>query len=308
MLRSQSISNISEQRKSKNGFLNALRPRKNSELNIGSTKLQKNPRPLSSSASSINLNQKYNEGLEVKSSYTTTIARRRTGVINKENYSESILSTGNVDSTKLTSKNKTLKTRSSAPNLKRQSMLISNPMVNATIPDQMDQEFSKMLSEKAPLDSHYLRNVNSSDTLYSINDIIDEQYSVKLVNFDEGDPMSDSDSFATLHRTTNMDDISGFVMQIDPKQERLPINNRKSLDLENLEAEKLVKVLNCEKDCFVSNLTLIENAIFLSSTGKTEINKRSCPLLDDINSEIMKSLKEDTYNEQNDYSITIINS
>lgn len=176
MLRSQSISNLSDQRKSKTtGFLNSLKSRKLSSKDLKSqlrnnnqtTNTERSSRPLTSGMGSSNLLHKdssTNETSPTKGDYRSTVARERGAGIsnnldNKENFNPPISSFKSKSGSSASSINedyqppsRTLRTRSSAPNLKGSSSKLnestngqssSSPIANETYSPSLSSKASK---------------------------------------------------------------------------------------------------------------------------------------------------------------------
>ncbi|CUM45503.1 uncharacterized protein AC631_05255 [Debaryomyces fabryi] len=317
MLRSQSISNLNEQRKSKMGFLSSLRSRKSSSNDLHSklisepSNMQKNkPRPLSLSVSSINLNQKFHEPVD-QNSYSSNVSKQRQGSISiedKENISviPRLKSRRNLHNT---AEGRTLKTRSSAPNLnkgKRSSMftgsVASTPMINI-FPDSNNNIIDESSIESPEFVSPETITDNS-DSLFA------SPIHLELID----DEFSDEDlQSRKLHRTTNLTNINDFIRLIDDGEKYqsvnyLPINNRKSLDFEKFERNKIRKSLqdNLDRECstnFISNLSLVENAVFLSIEKYQKSQSDFMNFLED--DDYINSIKNDPYdNEPDEYYLT----
>lgn len=318
MLRSQSISNLNEQRKSKMGFLNPLRSRKSSSNDLHSnlvpekTSTEKNkPRPLSLSVSSINLNQRYHESGNINS-YTSNVTKQRQGSISaddKENINmmPRLKSRRNLSSLD----GRTLKTRSSAPNLnksKRSSMLssaISSPTPAINIFSDSNEHAIDESSIESPAQV-------SPETISDMNDsLYTSPIHLELID----DEFSDEDlQSRKIHRTTNLTNINEFIKLIDNGDKYqsanfLPINNRKSLELENFERIEIGKSLqnNLHRECstnFVSNLSLVENAVFLSIEKYHTSNSRFLSYLEDI--DYSNAIKNEPYdNESDEYYLNL---
>lgn len=309
MLRSQSISNLNEQRKSKTGFLSSLRSRKSSSTDLHSklisqpSNFQKNkPRPLSLSVSSINLNQKLQDSKD--GSYTSNVSKQRLGSIeDKENiYGGSKYKTNRIGPPSF--EGKTLKTRSSAPNLnksKRNSMFSSSvsshtPNINI-LPDAPSSKI-----DESPAESLFVSPETISDTC---DPIYASPIHLELID----DEFSDDDLQARkLHRTTNLANINEFMKLVDePDQYKaskfLPINNRKSLEFEKFERNKIKQSLqdNLDREAstnFISNLKLVENTMFLSIEKLREMENDFLLSLDD--NDYVSSIKNDPYDNESD--------
>lgn len=162
MLKSQSISNLSEQRKSKaSGFLNSLKSRKSSSKdlksylrtnnNVSNTEhnnTNSNKNRITASMSSISLLLKLHDHQDGhspsknKNDYSSTVARERGArVLDKENYlppnhtlknkkSSSSVGSFHEEIQPHVSPFKALKTRSSAPNLKSGTSLSTSPNIS----------------------------------------------------------------------------------------------------------------------------------------------------------------------------------
>lgn len=312
MLRSQSISNLNEQRKSKMGFLSSLRSRKSSSNDLHSklisepSNMQKNkPRPLSLSVSSINLNQKFHEPTD-HSSYSSNVSRQRQGSISTED-KENVSSIPRLKSRRNlqnTTESRTLKTRSSAPNLnksKRTSMFTNSvtatPVINI-FPDSNDNIIDESSVETPEL--------ISPETITDMNDsLYASPIHLELID----DEFSDEDlQSRKLHRTTNLTNINDFIRLIDDGEKYqsgnyLPINNRKSLDFEKFERNKIRKSLqtNLDKECstnFISSLNLVENAVFLSIEKYQNSQNDFVNFLED--DDYINAIKNDPYDNESD--------
>lgn len=113
-----------------------------------------------------------------------------------------------------------------------------------------------------------------------VDDILDVKHDLLLGDSilmeDHGicdDSMFDDDVLSSLqaetntkkiHRTTNILNISEFIKSIDHNQEIIPMNNRKSLELEQDECNQILQTLqqNCEHSSV--DLNLVENVMFLA--------------------------------------------
>mmetsp|Transcript_5578 Transcript_5578/g.7062 ORF Transcript_5578/g.7062 Transcript_5578/m.7062 type:complete len:187 (-) Transcript_5578:127-687(-) len=125
------------------------------------------------------------------------------------------------------------------------------------------------------------------------------------------DEFSDEDlQSRKLHRTTNLTNINDFIRLIDDGEKYqsvnyLPINNRKSLDFEKFERNKIRKSLqdNLDRECstnFISNLSLVENAVFLSIEKYQKSQSDFMNLLED--DDYINTIKNDPYdNEPDEY-------
>lgn len=257
MLRSQSISNFSDSKKK--GFLSSLRSRKSSNSSLNSASISaptSKPRPLSLLASSMTLNRhvqdEFKENLQPeKSTKSTTKSQQRPVSVLFSNAPSS----------------RSLKTRLSTPNLKRSSVYLG------TITAPESRESITILPDAASdkLDEQLLEDSNSPYTPEAavVTDTIPDVSTISIED-EELDLKS-----LKLHRTTNYYGISDFVLLMlhdhvdrDAQTSYLPINNRKSLDIERLEQDKIRRSLQMSllKECkeYESNLQLVENALFIS--------------------------------------------
>lgn len=184
-----------------------------------------------------------------------------------------------------------LKTRSSEPHLKRHSMLPMSALhfnltnlsqsANSTPPiDILPDEISDKASiyDSDSIDSPPTYSPYTPDT-ENIYDPLLDLASIYIDNdFEFGYEEEVEDKFLnyqkqTIGRTNNLNNIGEFVKLIDEHHEsllnRLPINNRKSLDMEQLEhnqiRESLQLNLNKEanEDNYITKLKLVENAVFV---------------------------------------------
>ena len=166
-----------------------------------------------------------------------------------------------------TNNSRTLKTRLSTPNLKRSSVYLGS------IAAPGSRESIAILPDAASdkLDEQLLEDTNSPYTpdAVVVTDTIPDVSTISIED-EELDLKSQK-----LHRTTNYYGISDFVLlmlhdHVDSEAQTsdLPINNRKSLDIERLEQDKIRRSLQMSllKECkeWKSNLQLVENAIFIS--------------------------------------------
>lgn len=112
-------------------------------------------------------------------------------------------------------------------------------------------------------------------------------------------------SIRKIHRTTNLYNIKEFrkLMNVSiDEDDMLPLINRKSLQFESLECQKLESLLNHSDpivdDNFSSTLTLVENVYFLTTTSETKSN---FPFEDDI--DYCQLFKEESYDVESDETI-----
>jgi hypothetical protein len=123
------------------------------------------------------------------------------------------------------------------------------------------------------------------------------------------DEFSDEDlQSRKLHRTTNLTNINDFIRLIDDGEKYqsgnyLPINNRKSLDFEKFERNKIRKSLqtNLDKECstnFISSLNLVENAVFLSIEKYQNSQNDFVNFLED--DDYINAIKNDPYDNESD--------
>lgn len=284
MLRSQSISNLSDSRKK--GFLSSFRSRKSSSssLNIASISGPTGEvRPLSLLMSTISLNRHVSENKE-----NVNPASEKSSKSSRLQRPASVL---------YSNTSRTIKTRLSTPNLKRSSAYFGsiNPPSNresvVILPDT--------LSDK--LDEHLIEDGQSPYTpdAVLVTDTIADSSTISIP--DETLDLSSR----KLHRTTNYYGISDFVLLMlhdhvdsDAQTSYLPINNRKSLEVERLEQDKIRRSLqmSLQRECkeWDSNLRLVENALFvsISSVNSCEFMDR----LDDIDYTAL--LKDEQYTEE----------
>ena len=255
MLRSQSISNFSDSKKK--GFLSSLRSRKSSNSSLNSATISaptSKPRPLSLLVSSMTLNR------HVQDDFKENLNPEKSSKSGRSQRPVSVLFSN-------TNSSRSLKTRLSTPNLKRSSVYLgsiaapSSRESIAILPDAASDKLDEQLLEDT--NSPYTPDaVVVTDTIPDVSTISieDEELDLKSLK---------------LHRTTNYYGISDFVLlmlhdHVDSEAQTsyLPINNRKSLDIERLEQDKIRRSLQMSllKECkeWESNLQLVENAIFIS--------------------------------------------
>ncbi|KAK6459767.1 uncharacterized protein RJT20DRAFT_22665 [Scheffersomyces xylosifermentans] len=261
-------------------------------------------------------------------------------------------------------KQKTLQTRSSAPNLHsansakahlqknlhtrghRSSMLL-NGVINVHHKDSnttmilQDKDKSK---SRDSLGIEYNGRISppssgsdlTSETATTVDSLLD-QTSIKFIDFDNstqgesdegsydttGSSIDDDDDaktktdedltedFQKMHRTTNSYNMSEFMQIMKENDEltdtnKLPISNRRSLEMENMERAKLINLLNTDlvKDEFYcSDLSLIENGIFLTVNKKGTDSQTAFfeRILDDIDYDyLFKEEEYDYYDNLND--------
>lgn len=255
MLRSQSISNFSDSKKK--GFLSSLRSRKSSNSSLNSASISaptSKPRPLSLLVSSMTLNR------HVQDDFKENLNPEKSSKSGRSQRPVSVLFSN-------TNNSRTLKTRLSTPNLKRSSVYLGS------IAAPGSRESIAILPDAASdkLDEQLLEDTNSPYTpdAVVVTDTIPDVSTISIED-EELDLKSQK-----LHRTTNYYGISDFVLlmlhdHVDSEAQTsyLPINNRKSLDIERLEQDKIRRSLQMSllKECkeWKSNLQLVENAIFIS--------------------------------------------
>lgn len=121
---------------------------------------------------------------------------------------------------------------------------------------------------------------NIDDTTGSLEDgdddeAADQTLTEKSLPVIEKKPLSDY-SIRKMHRTTNLYNIKEFQKLMNmtiEEEDMLPVDNRKSLQVESLERQKLVELLNTSdptlEDDYSSTLTLVENVYFLTTTSET---------------------------------------
>lgn len=284
MLRSQSISNLSDSKKK--GFLSSLRSRKSSNSSLNAANISaptSKPRPLSLLMSSMSLNRQRDEYKENVDPAQDKPKPGRTPRPMSALFSNS--------------GSRSLKTRLSAPNLKRSS-LYGGPI---TVPGSRESVIVLPDVASDKLDEMLLEDTNSPytpDAAITTDTIPD----VSTISFEDEELDLSSQK---LHRTTNCYGISDFVLLMlhdhidtDTHTSYLPINNRKSLDMERMEQEQIRRSLQLSimKECteWESNLKLVENAIFISIN--TVAGNLLLDLLDD--SDYTTMLKEEPYMEE----------
>lgn len=274
MLRSQSISNLHD-RKS-NSFLSSFRaktkpkPSASTELTRHkiSGPLDSRHRPLSQSASSLNLGQKYTDNL-------SSAGKQRVAGFNaadKENASStnhlhraSVAAPSNS-----TTNTRTLKTRSSAPNLKstkRQSMFFGT-FSHATPPMEILADSSLMVDEDDHSFNDDLEYSPFTPDDYGLAAAIDPIQDVTPICIDpdfEEEYILDTG----VKRKTPTHNINDFAKLIDETDTtpRLAMNNRKSLEFEALERsgirESMQRNMSREDSSWTTTLKLVENVIFI---------------------------------------------
>ncbi|KAK6205647.1 uncharacterized protein RJT21DRAFT_17658 [Scheffersomyces amazonensis] len=359
MLRSQSISNLNDQRKSKStAFFSSFRSRKFSSNDLHSivdstpttstpdTNTTANQRPLSASVSSINLSGGGGKLQPIK--HSSSAAQQRLYHSSKSSISTSEDKENIVPAS--IARTKSLKLRSSAPNLNLAQAATTS--ANAiTVTSSNNNNNASQLYTRRLRSSMFLNNIISNDydslkseykgrisppvsfmspeTIGTVDTLVD-QSPIKLTDFEN--TSQDFDSEATLssfsnsstptedefperkrtnstkrklHRTTNSYNINEFIKIL--KQEdstKLPVNNRKSLELESLERKKLTSLLNAnEVQPYKSTLSLIGNSIFLvikdnEIANNNEDNDDSIKFsnsLEDI--DYIDALREDGYDD-----------
>lgn len=287
MLRSQSISNLSE-RKPKPSFLSSLRLRRLSNKDLQApSDTAKGLRPLSTSVSSVNLNQKY---VDAKSSYTSTVARERGKHLleNKENMLHSGPRPEITVALSTETPSKTLKTRLSAPNLNGTSAYkpkrhltmfgintLANHAMNSPVTVFADDTTEESLIDDT--NSPYTPNTANS-TMGNDN----VNFSPITVLFLDSDLASDDGDVVPkkLHRTANLENLGDFIRSVSKDSHNIiPISNRRSLEFEAIERDTLKKLL-CKDQQLGVNLHLVENVLFISvgedilqgNLGETFIN------------------------------------
>lgn len=341
MLRSQSISNLSDRKPKTGGFLHSLKSRKSFSKDL---KSQLRPslsdskplRPLTSSVSSMNLLHKRKEDTP---NYSQSVARERNGSHdNKENYLLPLMTLKSkptaTSSAPSFDESRSLKSRSSAPNLKASPTTTSNKVnhrnstcytyghatkasISSSIVTSTSSLFNIMSDEE---------NTTVSSPLTPVDDFMDAKQDTVLddtITFDY-DGLSDEDfnfdddaasmlqtDHATkkMHRTTNILNISEFIKSIDHSQEIIPMNNRKSLEFEQDERNQIKQTLqqNCKHSSV--DLHLIENVMFIAvdlvqekvvDRSKSKINSIS----DWLDQDYSQVLKDDPYYDD-DYYLTL---
>lgn len=340
MLRSQSISNLQTDSRKSNSFLNSFRSKPKVEVieRKQSTQGTRKHRPLSQSFSSINLNQKYNETLE-KTSYASSVRRER-GVsrisVDKENISSPKTTLPQLSSHTSISSIRTLKTRSSAPNLKqtkRHSMFFGGSVASPTLggiasfttppidilPDEIlgdDAEMTSIddMSAYSPYTPENHSTGSVLDPLFDLASIdvdTDFEYDYFLPEEQE-DETAHKQFFYDKRKTTIFKDIDDFVKLIDDSynprnsQFKLAINNRKSLDFESLERNEirmsLQKSLEKEtnEESYKTTLQLIENAIFVGCEFPVDNKNQQFDIFGDELKEFSGIFKEDDYDNRDE--------
>lgn len=284
MLRSQSISNLTERKNKALSFLSSLKSRKASSKDL-KAQLQpttqqttvKPSRPLTLSVSSMNLLHKYD-----KNHYTSAVARQR-GASDKENVPED--------------HGRTLKTRLSAPNLnnvkssrlyKRNSTLFTaSPLVATLSPHLILSPMSistSIYSDNETLDSASPYTPTSPQP----NDQLDHLPIVIYQLEEEEEPSVDK---KRMHRTTNIMNISEFF----DSSAILPLSNRELLEMEQAEVEKLKGAL--DTDDMKVDLRLVENALFITIGGSDDVSVASW-----ADQDYLAAIKTEEYEEEDLYS------
>lgn len=302
MLRSQSISNLSE-RRPKPGFLSALRLRKSSskDLQAPLSEAPKNARPLSTSVSAMNLNQKY---VDAKSSYTSTVARERGKHLaeNKENMLHSVPRAEAPVAKSTEAPAKTLKTRLSAPNLngstaykaKRSLVmfgfnpLASHPMHSPVTVFADDTEESLLDDSNSPY-TPITANTTVGEDAVNVSPIT-------VLFFDSDDALPKK-----LHRTSNLENISDFIRSVSKDPHKIiPLSNRRSLEFEAIERDALKRLL-CTDQHLAVNLHLVENALFISVGEDTLDGNSGEAFINWEEQDYPATLKHDDYNDDDLY-------
>ncbi len=274
MLRSQSISNLHD-RKS-NSFLSSFRtkskPKPSSSTELTRHKisgpLDTRHRPLSQSASSLNLGQNYSDNLSSAGKQRVAASN----VADKENASSIYqLHRASIAAPSNSATNtRTLKTRSSAPNLKstkRQSMFFGT-FSHATPPMDILADSSSIADEDDHSFNDDLQYSPFTPDDYGLAAAIDPIHDVTPICIDpdfEEDYIIDTG----VKRKTPSHNINDFAKLIDESDTtpRLAMNNRKSLEFEALERsgirESMQRSMSREDKSWITTLNLVENVIFI---------------------------------------------
>ncbi|EEQ36565.1 hypothetical protein CLUG_00688 [Clavispora lusitaniae ATCC 42720] len=227
MLRSQSVSYLSEKRKT--GLFMSIRSRKSSIKDLSS--IIGKPRPLSQSADTLLAD---NTVTKRKSMFVPSSVAE-----NKENPEQARSSKIPAD---LKGKRKSMIFKSKTTNFSSEKTLTG---VNSEPSDIISVEtipIDSPLSQKTKVESLDASPIGAMD------------YSIYLKDFVEKEEETSKPS--KLHRTVNLTNFSDFKGDA-----RLPMGNRLSMEVETKELEDLQRQLSRQDNVRVS---MVENAIFLS--------------------------------------------
>lgn len=324
MIRSQSLSSLNEQKKSRGNFLNSLISRKSSQTELnenkntktGRTNNTRKQRPLSQSFSSMNLKTKLKERNDVADStgYISALAKQRQvayGAREKENIGQH--GTENTVQRTDIQRGRSIRMRSSVPNLnhryKRNSVLIGLPeSTTSVINIYADNNTStrKPLSKKPSVEFQHLNG--SLDGQSSRFESLDFELEASEEMIEEGlEPKK-------LHRTTNINNISDFLKMVQEEDSVtndnfIPINNRKSLEFESIERDKLRISLQGNLDReeaelpLTYSISLVQSVMFFTLESKPK-EAAKLKFLHDYDYDYQQCITQDSYDDDSNGEFT----